>query len=325
MTETRFVHKNAERWARFEDIVKAKKAQHPDALAEVFLQLTDDLAYARTHFPGAEVTAYLNNLASNFHTLIYRNKREKRQRFASFWLHEVPLLYYKNRRFVGYSFLIFTLSMAVGALSAAHDHTYVRFVMGDAYVDMTLDNIEKGDPMGVYKSMDQSLMFFGITFNNIKVSLLAFAAGIFFSFGTGFMLFQNGIMLGAFQYFFYQKGLLLPSFLTIWIHGTIEISSIVMAGAAGMVMGHALVFPGTYSRKASLLRGAKEGVKMVVALVPLFIVAGFLESYVTRLTEMPVWLKGTIILGSGLLVVFYFILYPRLCQRQAAHTSLKQS
>ena len=105
--------------------------------------------------------------------------------------------------------------------------------MGDAYVNMTEQNISNNDPMGVYKSHRQIDMFFGITFNNIRVSFVVFAAGIFLSLGTVFSLFRNGVMLGAFQYFFFKKGLLVTSILTIWIHGAIEISSIVIAGAAG--------------------------------------------------------------------------------------------
>lgn len=318
MTETKFVHKNADRWRRFEDIIKAKNQQQPDLLASVFLQVTDDLAFARTHFPRAEVTVYLNTLASNFHNLIYKNKREKTNRFAQFWLREAPLLFYKNRRYLLYSLLIFLLSIGIGALSAEHDPTYLRLILGDGYVDMTLQNIEKGDPMGVYKSEDEATMFLGITYNNIRVSLMAFAAGIFCSFGTGILLLNNGIMLGAFQYFFYQKGLLLTSFLTIWIHGTLEISSIVLAGGAGFVLGHSLMFPGTYSRITSLRKGAIEGVKMVIAIVPIFVVAGFLESYVTRLTEMPTWLKIVIILLSAFFILFYFVFYPQLLNKKYA-------
>ena len=107
------------------------------------------------------------------------------------------------------------LSIGIGALSAAHDDTFVRLILGDAYVNMTLNNIEQGDPMAVYKSMHQSDMFFAITFNNVRVSFMAFVMGLLISVGSGLIMFYNGIMLGAFQYFFYQKGLLLTSFLTI--------------------------------------------------------------------------------------------------------------
>jgi uncharacterized membrane protein SpoIIM required for sporulation len=316
MTETAFLHKNKKRWLRFEEVVGASGVQQPDLLAEVFLQLTDDLAYSRTHFPQAQVTDYLNQLTAQFYTLIYKNKQEKKNRFASFWLKEVPLLYYQNRRFVLYALLLFLAGMLVGALSSANDGTYVRLILGEAYVNMTLDNIDQGDPMAVYKKMQSSEMFFSITFNNVRVSLLAFVAGVCYSIGSGFVLFSNAIMVGAFQYFFYERGLFLTSFLTIWIHGTLEISAIVLAGGAGFTMGHRLLFPKTYSRITALKQGAREGLKMVVGLVPVFVVAGFLESYVTRLTNMPLLLKILIIGLSATFILFYFVFYPRRVNRQ---------
>ena len=95
--------------------------------------------------------------------------------------------------------------------------------MGNQYVDMTLDNIARGEPMAVYNGSPEAPMFLGITINNIKVSFLCFAAGILTSFGTGLILLQNGIMLGSFQMFFYQHDLLWESALAVWLHGTLEI------------------------------------------------------------------------------------------------------
>ncbi|MCW8811100.1 MAG: stage II sporulation protein M [Ignavibacteriaceae bacterium] len=153
-------------------------------------------------------------------------------------------------------------------------------------------------------------MFLGITFNNIRVSFIAFMFGLLISFGTAWILLSNGIMLGAFQYFFYIHGLLLESVLVIWIHGTLEISSIIVAGCAGITLGNSILFPGTYSRKQSFMIGAKEGLKMIVSLIPIFITAGFLEAFVTRHTGMPVILSLTIILGSLTFVIWYFFVYP---------------
>ena len=185
---------------------------------------------------------------------------------------------------------------------------------------MTLENIENGEPMGVYGKMQQFDMFLGITLNNVFVSFRAFIWGgimgsmplfLFLSFGTGLILMYNGIMLGSFQYFFYEQGLFMESFLTIWIHGTIEISAIIMAGAAGIVAGNSLLFPGTYSRYASFRRGFRDGMKIIVGLVPLFIAAGFIESYITRLFDMPDLLKAAIIFASFGFILYYFVLYPR--------------
>ncbi len=310
MREAAFVKQNEQRWESFEALLNRAPQENPDQLADYFVQLTDDLAYAQTHYPKSNTAVYLNNLAAKVHQAIYRNKKEDRNRIVTFWKEELPQLYYEARRPLLYASLIFASSVLVGALSTAHDDTFVRLILGDAYVNMTLRNIEQGDPMAVYKSMHQSDMFFAITFNNVRVSFLAFALGLLVSVGTGLMLFYNGVMLGAFQYFFYQKGLLMTSFLTIWIHGTLEISAIVLAGAAGLVMGNSILFPGTYPRMESFRRGARRGLKMVIGLVPIFIVAGFLESFVTRLTEWPIFVKAVIIGLSALFILYYFIIYP---------------
>ena len=310
MRESAFVKTNIDKWEEFERLISSSGKKAPDQLADLFIHLTDDLAYAKTHYPQSDLTQYLNNLSTKVHASIYRNKKQRQSRFARFWKMELPEIFYTHRKQFGYAFVVFLLSCLVGAFSAAHDDTFVRLILGDGYVDMTLDNIEKGEPMGVYGSMARADMFFYITFNNIKVSFLAFAAGALLSVGTGLILFHNGVMLGAFQYFFYQKGLLLTSLLSIWIHGTIEIISIVVAGGAGMIMGNSFLFPGTLSRMESLQKGALTGAKVVLGLVPLFIVAGFLESFVTRLTHWPDFVKVFIILSSLAFMIYYLVIYP---------------
>lgn len=309
MREVVFTRRNAERWKQFEHALGDRSAD-PDALADLYVQVTDDLAYARTFYPRSSTTAYLNGLAARAHQRIYRNRREDRGRIVRFWTEELPRLVYAERRALLYAAAVFVLAVAVGVVSSANDPSFVRLIMGDAYVNMTLDNIERGDPMAVYKEMNEADMFLGITLNNVRVSFLAFALGVFSSFGTAYVLFQNGVMLGAFQLFFHQHGLLAESVLTIWIHGTLEISAIVLAGGAGFVMGNSLLFPGTYPRLAAFRRGAERGLKLVVGLVPVFVAAGFLEGFVTRHTAMPVALSLTIILGSLAAVVWYFVLYP---------------
>jgi len=206
--------------------------------------------------------------------------------------------------------------MGIGAVSAANDETFVRLILGDRYVNMTVENIKSGDPMAVYKKENEVNMFFRITINNIRVSFLAFIGGVLFSFGTVAMLFYNGVMLGSFQYFFVTKGLFWQSFLVVWIHGTLEISAIVIAGCAGLTMGNAILFPGTYSRGHSFVRGAKQGLKIAVGLVPVFIMAGFLESFVTRYTEMPIVLSVGIILTSLCFILGYFVYYPIYLERK---------
>ena len=188
--------------------------------------------------------------------------------------------------------------------------------LGDAYVNMTLQNIAEGDPMAVYKKMSETDMFLGITINNIRVSLMAFSMGILAGIGTVFILMQNAVMLGSFQYFFYDQGLLWESARTIWIHGTIEISVIIIAGCAGLVVGKSILFPGTYTRLVSFTKGVKNGLKIVISTIPFFIIAGFLEGFVTRQTQMPDWLAILIIGSSLALILFYYIFYPHILNKK---------
>lgn len=305
MREAIFIKRNTEKWQAIEQ----QPTKDPDELTNRFVELTDDLSYARTFYPDSNVTRYLNGLAAQMHRGLMQNKRDDRNRFVSFWTSELPALFYQSQRLLLVSFVVFMVACGLGWLSQLNDPTFIRLILGDEYVNMTLENIKKGDPLGVYGSSDQATMFLRITLNNIGVSFRAFIMGIFASFGTIFMLFYNGVMLGAFQAFFAERGLLLDSVLKVWIHGTLEISAIVIAGCAGLTLGNSLLFPGTFSRLESFKRGAKQGLKIAIGLVPIFILAGFLESFVTRLTLPPV-VSGGIIVISAAFIIWYFILYP---------------
>lgn len=310
MREAAFVKQNKNKWLKFENELQNYKTIAPEIISALYLEITDDLSYAKTFYSGSNTVAYLNQIASSAHQKIYSNKKESGNAFYNFYVKDFPLFFYKHQRQLLLSFLIFSTFVIVGIFSAASDGTFVRAILGDGYVNMTLENISNNDPMAVYKKMGQIDMFLGITINNIKVSLMAYTLGIIGGLGTALVLMQNAIMLGSFQYFFYQNGLLWESARTIWIHGTIEISVIIVAGCAGLVLGKAILFPGTYTRLTSFIAGIKNGLKIVVSTIPFFIIAGFLEGFVTRITEMPDWLAITIITISLLTILFYYVYYP---------------
>lgn len=316
MREAAFVKRNQARWQQIEKDLQNNRPD-PDRLAEIFIQLTDDLAFARTQYPESRVTHYLNNLASKIHHTIYRNKREDRKRFITFWKYEAPLELWHARRELLYAFVIFSVSIVIGYLSTLRDDTFARLILGDAYVNMTLENIKEGKPMAVYGSSDEGDMFLYITFNNIRVSFMAFAMGLLLSVGTGYILFMNGVMVGAFLAFFQREGLLGHALPVIMLHGTIELSSIVVAGAAGFVLGNGFLFPGTYPRLTAFRMGARRGLKIVISLTPLFILAGFIESFITRYEFMPATIKVLIIGLSACLIIFYFVWYPFKLSRHA--------
>ncbi|QNK62420.1 stage II sporulation protein M [Pedobacter sp. PAMC26386] len=319
MREALFVKQNSEKWKTYE----RSPATSPDEVADRFIDITNDLSYAKTFYPKSKTTSYLNGLASTLHQSIYKNKKEDSNRFVHFWKFELPLLFYTYRLQILYAFLFFTISASIGALSAKYDDHFIRQIMGDSYVNMTNENITKGDPFGVYKKESPAPMFFSIAANNIYVSLLMFVSGIFLSIGPIFYLLQNGIMLGSFEYYFFSRGLGIESILVIWIHGTLEISAIILAGAAGLVLGYGLLFPKTYTRFQAFKKSAKDGTKIALGLVPILLVAAFFEGFITRHTEMPVWLSITILGASLLFIIWYVILYPLiLSKRNQSHNNV---
>jgi uncharacterized membrane protein SpoIIM required for sporulation len=306
MRESLFVKQNSGKWKAYEDV----PAKSPDEIADRFIDLTNDLAYSKTFYPKSKTTAYLNGMASVLHQSIYKNKKEDGNRFVSFWQTELPLLFFTYRKQLLYSFLFFAFFTLIGVFSAKYDDTFIRLIVGDNYVNMTNENIAKGDPFGVYKQQGEFQMFIAIASNNIFVCLILFVSGVFFSIGPVFFLMRNAIMLGSFQYYFFSKGLGLESVLVIWIHGTLEISSIIIAGASGLVLGHGLLFPKTFTRLEAFQRSAKDGTKIALGIVPILVMAAFFEGFVTRHTEMPYWLSGAILASSLAFILWYVIIYP---------------
>ncbi|ARN76679.1 hypothetical protein BST97_00920 [Nonlabens spongiae] len=315
MREAAFVKQNKDKWMAFERAMDSKSTINPDHLADLYIQLTNDLAFAQTYYKGSKTLLYLNSLASQAHQNIYKNKKESGNRIGRFFLKEFPLFFAGHQMTLLYAFLIFMAAVFIGTISSLYDDSYVRLILSDAYVNMTLENIKNGNPTGVYQDAGQLSMFLAITINNIRVGMLCFAAGLLTSIGSAYILFRNGVMVGAFFTMFYLENVGLESWSVIMLHGTIELSIIVICGAAGMVMGNAIIFPKTYSRRLSFIQGAKKGVKIVMSTVPLFVVAGFIEGFVTRYAFMPAVIKYSIVTLSAAIILGYYVYYPRYLKR----------
>lgn len=316
MKETSFIKQNKKKWARFEKL-SGKKNNDPDEVSELFTEITEDLSYARTFYPRRSVRVYLNQLSQGVFTSLYKQRKQPIGNFMKFWQETVPLEMYRARRNLLAAFIFFALAVFIGAISQHFDSKFVNLILGDSYVWLTERNIENGNPMGIYGDSPQGSMFWMITINNIRVAFITFVLGIFWTVGSYFLLLSNGIMLGAFQWWFKAKGLLLTTFLAIWIHGAFEISAIIIAGAAGITVGSGLLFPRSYTRIQSLIFSAKRGLIIMLSLIPFFIIAGFLESYVTRHYQtIPDIIKLMLIITCFSIIILYYVIYPFIVARK---------
>ncbi len=309
MRETKFIEQNHDKWRELERAIRTKNPD-PDQISDLFVQITDDLSYARTFYPNRSIRLYINWLTQRLFFKIYRSKRIKKGSFGHFWTEDLPRVMYESRRELLLSFLVFALAMAIGILSQHQDPGFARTILGDGYVNQTIRNIEKGDPMAIYKYKNALDMAVAIIGNNLWVAFICFVLGVFASVGSIGMLIGNGIMVGVFQYFFVERDLFRESFLAIWTHGAMEISSIILAGAAGIVVGQGLLFPGTYHRMKAFQVTARRGLKIYLGTVPFIIIAGLAESFLTRMTDTPDLVRLLYILVSFGVMLTYFVLYP---------------
>jgi uncharacterized membrane protein SpoIIM required for sporulation len=314
MRERNFISQNKEKWKELEELLNDER-KDPDKLSRLFVQVTDDLSYARTFYPNRFVRVYLNSIAQKLFYLFYKNKTTGKNRFVYYWKEELPKLIYSARRELFFSFIVFLTAFTIGVVSTAHNTEFATAILGKNYVNTTLENIKKGDPMAIYKDPLKMDMYLKITMNNLIVSFFAFIGGLFFGIGSFGVVLYNGIMIGVFQYFFYRHGLFMTSALTIWLHGTLEIASMIIACAAGITMGKGIIFPGTYTRLQAFFLSSRKGLKILLGILPLIIIAALIESFITRHTEAPAWEKISVIATSLGFIIFYFIVYPYLVNK----------
>ncbi len=315
MKETSFIKQNKEKWYRFEQMHQQNR-KDPEELSKLFTELTDDLSYARTHYPKRSVRVYLNGLAQKVYDRLYRKRREPIKRVFRFWTTSLPLEMYRAKGALLTSFIIMAIGFVIGWISTIDDPMFLNVIEANR-VEYEEECIAEGKPISVYQTQDETSMFFMLVQNNLRVAFTAFVFGLLVSVGTGFFMLYNGILLGSFLAWYKTAGYLSVAMLTIWLHGVFEISAIIIAGAAGITLGNSILFPGSMSRGQSVIMGAKRGMKMMIGLSPFMIAAGFIEAFVSRYGPDMHWAANMgIILVSFIIIIFYFVIYPIIVARK---------
>lgn len=311
MREVTFIKQNKEKWLEIEQVIDGKVKKNPDDLSSLYINLINDLSFAQTYYPKSNTTVYLNHLASLIFQRIYKTKRTDQNRLLYFFKTEVPLLTFEYRRYLYYAFGFFILFTLIGFISAHYDKEFVNIILGDGYVNMTIENIEDGNAVGVYQQGSNWGGSIAIILNNVQVGAKLFLFGIFAGIGTLLVLIYNCIMIGSFQYFFYDYGALVDSAKGIWMHGVFEIFAMIICAMAGLILGASILFPRTYSRLSSFKIGFKNSFKIFLSTIPFTIVAGIIEGYLTRYAlVMPSVLNLLIIFGTLGIITYYYVIYP---------------
>jgi uncharacterized membrane protein SpoIIM required for sporulation len=248
---------------------------------EDYRQTAADLAYAQTHFAGSRTAVYLNRLVGQAHGELYGAAPRRGAALWRFLSRGYPRMVRRNARPMLLAAGVLFGAVALGFLLARIDYPLARLFLPAEYRDVAGDALAQGQPVRDLLAPLAPLLTAGITVNNVQVAILAFAGGITFGLMTAWSLFQNGMLLGVLTGMFTNSGESLQFLALIVPHGSLELPAIALAGGAGLMLAKAILAPGDLPRLDALRAVAPEAVRILLGTVPLFIVAGFVEGFVT--------------------------------------------
>ncbi len=273
-------------------------------MLHLYRDVSADLARLRALGAEPALVREVNRLISRAHGQIYRGGERRRGSLPRFFLVEYPRLFRRTARYSLASFVISFSFMLMGYFSVQRHPDVVADILGCESTEFRGEKTGE-DIRARFQGTDAPMLASLVTTNNIIVALNAFALGITFGVGTVYILIVNGSMLGGFAGAYAREGAASEFWMTILTHGALELSAIVIAGGAGLVMGRALWCPGTRTRRRALRESAADSVRLALGLIPAFLVAGFFEGFVTPNGDIPATLKT----GLGVFVAALFWLY----------------
>jgi uncharacterized membrane protein SpoIIM required for sporulation len=285
-----FIQQNRSDWEQLENKLRElkKRKVSPDRIDQfqlLYRKAAHHLSFAQTYFPNEDVTAYLNELVAKAHNTFYRNQTTSLYQLKTFFGTTFVKLLAEQQRFVLFAMLLFTIGMVGSFLSVLDDPLHLYSILpGD--ISLAVDPEMVGEGLDGINSPMMSAM---IMTNNIQVSFLAFAGGLTLGIGTIYLLIYNGIIVGALAALFMQHDMTYEFWAYIVPHGMIELTAIFIAGGAGLMMGYHFIVPGRYPRIFQLKRQTIRSVQLLLGTLPLFILAGIIEGF---LTPAPISLEA---------------------------------
>jgi uncharacterized membrane protein SpoIIM required for sporulation len=318
-----FVRARSEGWSSLEELVRAAKRRPeslgPDGvlrLGSLYRSAAADLALARRAFPGDPVVERLERIVAPARALVYSTP-SRRLALRHFVTHGYWRLVAERKVPLALAtVLLFGPAFLAGAW-ALEDPGAASGLAPAEYQTVTEPRTE-GQDLGL--TVEQEAAFSSeIMTNNIRVTLLAFAAGILAGLGTAGVLVLNGVLIGTIAGLAIGAGNAAPFFELVSAHGVLELSCIVVAGAAGLRLGWSLVEPGRATRGDALRREAVPALALVLGTAPWLVVAGVVEGFVTG---SGTGLVGALAVGFALGAVYWTLVVLLGRASRAGHAPL---
>ncbi|NLX03827.1 MAG: stage II sporulation protein M [Phycisphaerae bacterium] len=330
MTAARFLETRGPAWDRLEELLEAMGRRGVGTLSEeqlheltrLYPAVAVDVARARLYHLDPTTQSRINRLAVQAHSHLYRGARPRPLlAIWRFFRWDYPRLFRRLWAYVVLAVVIFLVG-GLGAYasvvmrpSTAYRLVPFEFDMVDGSEEVTAEDISER-----FRHMDKPPMATGIVTNNIRVSFVAFALGITAGIGTCYIVLFNAIMLGGFAGHFASHQLSYEFWSFIAGHGILEIFAILVSSGAGLRLGISLALPGRLTRRESLRQGGLEAVLLVLGTIPMFVVAGLVETLIT-----PSYLPGGLKILLGVLLGGGALAYVLLTARGPEPTGLRDA
>lgn len=320
MNVKQFIKQHREEWEQLEYLVTTLNKKRASITGvkinqfhRLYQKVAQHLSYSQTFFPKEEVTPYLNALVSKSHNLLYKDQVSSIKQVRYFFSTKFIGLLIEQWKFVIVAMILFIIGAAGSFFSVVNDPLHLYSIL-PAEIAQGVDPEQLGSSDG---EVDSSLMSASIMTNNIKVAILAFAGGVTFGLLTVYLMIYNGIIVGALAGLFWHYGKSYDFWAYIVPHGMIELTAIFIAGGAGLLMGYKLFVPGNLSRGYQLKEQAKRSVQLMLGTIPLFIIAGVIEGFITP-AAISLEAKYIVAFLTVIGLILYVIIGKQLLMRKQA-------
>lgn len=311
MNIKRWIARREVAWRRLEHLLERSERQGLGSLsvaevkefASLYRSTTADLSRARTHQVGQVLTQNLQTLIVRSYGQIYQGDR--RQEWAKLWAfyrEGFPAIVQETWVYTALATLIFGLGAGISWWLSWQDPTFLELVVPGDLVTLVRDEGElwMGSILG-----NEPLASTNILINNLGVSFKVIGGGVTLGLFSTYILFLNGVFLGAIGCLISQNHLAFPFWAFVWPHGALELPAIFLSGGAGLLIARGILFPGRYRRGDALNVYGLKAAQLVYGIVPLLFIAGAIEGFLSPNPGIPDLLKYPIGLGILSLLVLY--------------------
>jgi uncharacterized membrane protein SpoIIM required for sporulation len=327
MPAKRWLQEQEPKWQRLETLLaqtqRSMASLTPEEIREMgmlYRETVNDLSRAQTTAQYQHLEPYLNNLVQRCHGRIYERPPASGKDVAHFFMVEFPRCFRKNFALIALAFVMFTVGSIIAMITVKANPETETYFLPQGIIAQLDRGILWTDNMRANPSESSFLMT-----NNIRVAFNAFAFGVLFGVGTLLLLFHNGLFaFGGPLQVCIQHGMGDRLIKFMMAHGVIELTTIFIAGGAGMMIGFALLFPGDLLRWQAVRTKSREAIILIAGCVPLLIIAGIIEGMVSLNQAVDTPTRVTVALISALFLVAYLGFSGKAIDAKQPHISSTQ-